>query len=29
MGLPQHDDCRHTYADYCSWPEDVRYEIIG
>jgi Uma2 family endonuclease len=28
MGLPQRDTDRHTYADYCSWPEDVRYELI-
>lgn len=28
MGLPPRDSERHTYADYLSWPEDVRYELI-
>lgn len=28
MGLPFRDSERHTYADYLSWPEDVRYELI-
>lgn len=28
MGLPLRDSERHTYADYLSWPEDVRYELI-
>jgi len=28
MGLPQRDIEHHTYADYCSWPDDVRYELI-
>lgn len=28
MGLPQRDQARHTYADYCTWPEDCRYELI-
>ena len=28
MGLPQRDVEYHTYADYCSWPDDVRYELI-
>lgn len=28
MGLPQRDFELHTYAEYCSWPEDVRYELI-
>jgi Uma2 family endonuclease len=28
MGLPQRDALRHTYADYCAWPEDVRYELL-
>jgi len=28
MGLPQRDFEYHTYADYCRWPEDARYELI-
>lgn len=28
MGLAQRDDQLHTYADYLSWPDDVRYELI-
>lgn len=28
MGLAQRDLGYHTYADYCSWPDDVRYELI-
>ncbi len=28
MGLLLRDSERHTYADYLSWPEDVRYELI-
>lgn len=28
MGLPQRDTRYHTYADYLTWPEDVRYELI-
>jgi Uma2 family endonuclease len=28
MGLAQRDRDYHTYADYLSWPEDVRYELI-
>ncbi len=28
MGLPLRDDAYHTYADYCRWPEGVRYELI-
>ncbi len=28
MGLPLRDECRHTYADYLSWPEDTRYELV-
>ena len=28
MGLSRKDDGRHTYGDYRSWPEDVRYELI-
>lgn len=28
MGLSRRDSEYHTYADYCSWPDDVRYELI-
>jgi len=28
MALALRDQHRHTYAEYCSWPEDVRYELI-
>lgn len=28
MGLPLRDVDHHTYADYLSWPEDVRCELI-
>jgi Uma2 family endonuclease len=28
MSLPRRDTAYHTYADYLSWPEDVRYELI-
>ena len=28
MGLPQRDAEHHTYGDYVTWPEDVRYELI-
>jgi len=28
MGLAQRDADYHTYADYLTWPEDVRYELI-
>lgn len=28
MGLARRDLDYHTYADYCSWPDDVRYELI-
>lgn len=28
MGLPRRDQHHHTYGDYLSWPEDVRYELI-
>jgi len=28
MSLALRDQQRHTYADYCSWSEDVRYELI-
>jgi len=28
MGLGQRDTKYHTYADYCAWPDEVRYELI-
>lgn len=28
MGLALRDTSLHTYAEYCSWPDDVRYELI-
>jgi Uma2 family endonuclease len=28
MGSAQRDPDRHTYGDYLSWPDDVRYELI-
>ena len=28
MGLARLDDKLHTYAEYLTWPEDVRYELI-
>ena len=28
MGLAQRDTTYHTYGDYLTWPEDVRYELI-
>ncbi len=28
MGLPRRDAIRHSYADYLSWPNDLRYELI-
>jgi Uma2 family endonuclease len=28
MALPQRDAQHHTYADYLTWPEDLRYELI-
>lgn len=28
MALPQLRTERYTYADYASWPEDVRYELL-
>jgi Uma2 family endonuclease len=28
MGLLHRDNAHHTYADYVTWPEDVRYELI-
>lgn len=29
MALPRRDSLHHTYADYFSWPDDARYELIG
>ena len=28
MGLPKRDIETHTYADYLTWPDDARYELI-
>lgn len=28
MGLALRDTARHTYGDYLTWPENVRYELI-
>lgn len=28
MALAQRDTAYHTYRDYLTWPEDVRYELI-
>ena len=28
MGLARRDTQHHTYADYLTWPDDVRYELI-
>ncbi len=28
MGLPRRDLEHHTYGDYLTWPEEVRYELI-
>lgn len=28
MALRQRDSAYHTYRDYLTWPEDVRYELI-
>jgi Uma2 family endonuclease len=28
MSLAKRDAAYHTYADYLTWPEDVRYELI-
>lgn len=28
MSLAKRDSIQHTYADYLSWPEDTRYELI-
>ena len=29
MGLTQKSGHQHTYADYLTWPEDERWEIIN
>lgn len=29
MGLPLRDTRHHTYGEYLTWPEDVRYELIN
>jgi Uma2 family endonuclease len=29
MTLPRRDALHHTYADYFSWPDDERYELIN
>lgn len=29
MGYSLRDEQYHTYADYRTWPEDIRYELIG
>jgi hypothetical protein len=28
MGLPRRDALHHTYADYRTWPEGMRYELL-
>lgn len=28
MGLPKRDTARYTYADYLTWPDEARYELI-
>lgn len=28
MSLPLRDAEHHTYADYCRWPDGVRYELV-
>ena len=28
MGLPQRDQARYTYADYRSWPDEPRHELV-
>ncbi len=28
MAFPQRDNERHTYGDYLTWPDDVRYELL-
>jgi len=28
MGLPPRDQNLHTYGEYLSWPDDLRYELI-
>lgn len=29
MGYALRDEQYHTYADYRTWPDDIRYELIG
>lgn len=29
MALPQRDALHHTYADYLTWPDDERVELIN
>lgn len=29
MGYALRDENRHSYADYLTWPEDLRYELIA
>lgn len=29
MGLPLRDSQYHSYGEYRTWPEDVRYELIN
>jgi Uma2 family endonuclease len=28
MALPRRDALHHTYGDYLSWPDDLRYELV-
>lgn len=28
MGMPLRDHQRHSYGEYLTWPEDVRYELV-
>lgn len=28
MGLPKRDNQQHTYGEYRTWPDEVRYELI-
>jgi pSer/pThr/pTyr-binding forkhead associated (FHA) protein len=28
IGLPLRDSERHTYAEYSTWPDELRYELI-
>jgi len=29
MGLSKRDTAYHTYADYVTWPDETRYELVG